>query len=529
MKYPLPSTQESQELIEKLTAPEYKLDFLKLAMMAWPWGEPDTPLHEFKEPEIWQCDELEKMSIHVQEDILRVHRGEEPQIYKSATCSGHGTGKGALTGMITCMYMATRWGATVITAANKEDQLRYKTWAEIRKWQQMSVFRHMFECDGMIMRPASWFATQLKEQYNIDDGYYYAKGELWSKENPGAFAGTHNRKGVCTIFDEASDIYAKVWEISEGYMTDSVLNRFFFAWSNGRRNTGRFFDCFHKYKGLYHLRNLDSRAVRLTDKQYLKNIIDQYGEDSDQVKTMVKGQFPSLGDDQLIGLTDIQNAYERELFEDKYAAAILGIDPARSGKNKTVLQWRIGRDARSLPVIERQGFDTEQVYQLIIAEVERVRRLGNLKAHQIHICIDAGQGTGIYDRLVHTGYQNLKLVWFSSPSPDPQYFDMRTYLWAKTRDWLKTGGCITKTDQQLHDDLMAPELQKWQGGEIRKLESKEDMQTRGVKSPDHGDALAVTMAVDPLPLDIDARSQHDGTRGPRVAHGSDYDIFRRYR
>ena len=40
----------------------------------------------------------------------------------------------------------------------------------------------------------------------IDTGYYYAQAQLWSEENPDAFAGIHSSYGVCLIMDEASGI-----------------------------------------------------------------------------------------------------------------------------------------------------------------------------------------------------------------------------------------------------------------------------------------------------------------------------------
>ena len=50
----------------------------------------------------------------------------------------------------------------------------------------------------------------------IDTGYYYAQAQLWSEENPDAFAGIHSSYGVCLIMDEASGIPAPIYSVSEG-------------------------------------------------------------------------------------------------------------------------------------------------------------------------------------------------------------------------------------------------------------------------------------------------------------------------
>ena len=54
----------------------------------------------------------------------------------------------------------------------------------------------------------------------IDTGYYYAQAQLWSEENPDAFAGIHSSYGVCLIMDEASGIPAPIYSVSEGFFSE---------------------------------------------------------------------------------------------------------------------------------------------------------------------------------------------------------------------------------------------------------------------------------------------------------------------
>jgi hypothetical protein len=63
----------------------------------------------------------------------------------------------------------------------------------------------------------------------------------WSEENTEAFAGLHN-KG--RRFDEASAISDKIWEVSEGALTDEDTEIVWLAFGNPTRNPGRFRDCF---------------------------------------------------------------------------------------------------------------------------------------------------------------------------------------------------------------------------------------------------------------------------------------------
>ena len=47
------------------------------------------------------------------------------------------------------------------------------------------------------------------------------------------------------IFDEASGIPDSIWSVAAGFFTENILDRYWFAFSNPRRNTGYFFECFH--------------------------------------------------------------------------------------------------------------------------------------------------------------------------------------------------------------------------------------------------------------------------------------------
>ncbi len=62
------------------------------------------------------------------------------------------------------------------------------------------------------------------------------------------------------------------------------------AFGNPTRNTGRFRECFRKYKHRWKTAQIDSRTVEGTNKQQLQKWVDDYGEDSDFVKT-VRGIF----------------------------------------------------------------------------------------------------------------------------------------------------------------------------------------------------------------------------------------------
>ncbi len=57
----------------------------------------------------------------------------------------------------------------------------------------------------------------------------------------------------------------------------------------------------------------------------------------------------------------LDGAKDREIFTDQHAALIMGVDPARYGDDSTVIRFRQGRDARSIPPITLKGADNMRV------------------------------------------------------------------------------------------------------------------------------------------------------------------------
>lgn len=505
------SVKDDQKLMIEIWDPVIAEDPYAFVMFIFPWGRKGTPLEKFKGPRSWQTRELKNIAEHIKENKKRIEAGEIPVIYQSATASGRGVGKSAMTAWLNLWFMSCVLGGTAITTANTEPQLKSRTWAELGKWHTMMMNSHWFEKTTLSLRPAAWFEDALKKQLQIDTGYYYAQAQLWSEENPDAFAGVHNHNGMLLLFDEASGIPKPIWTVSEGFFTEPVLHRYWFCWSNPRRNTGEFYECFHKSRNYWHRTNIDSRTVEGTDTNLFRQIIEKHGEDSDEARIEVKGEFPRQGDRQFISREIVEGAASRDVELDHHAGLIMGVDVARFGDDTTVIRFRRGRDARTIKPIKMKGKDNMQVANECAALIDEHKPDA--------VCVDAGNGTGVIDRLREMGYKVIE-VWFGSKAAEEEWSDFRTELWAKMRDWL-SGGCIDD-DSDLKDDLVGPEYE-FDKLERIKLEAKEKMKRRGVASPDNGDALAVTFATKVARTDIRVSKKRGGVA--RKVNGSDYNVF----
>jgi len=296
MQAPIYSSQDEMALMTRLWSPQIKDDPEAFVALAFPWGEANTPLANHKGPRRWQREILREIRDHIKANRLK----EAYEVFRAATASGRGIGKSALVSWLVLWMVTTRIGASVIVSANSEAQLRSVTWSEITKWLAMMINSHWFEISATRILPAKWLTDIVERDLRKGTRYWGVEGRLWSEENPDAYAGLHNSDGVMLVFDEASGIPDAIWDVAQGFWTENTPNRFWFAFSNPRRNSGYFYECFNAKRDFWRTRNIDSRSVEDTDKQVYAQIISEYGEDSIQAKVEVYGEFPSQGEGQFI-------------------------------------------------------------------------------------------------------------------------------------------------------------------------------------------------------------------------------------
>lgn len=490
-------------------------------LYVYPWGKDNTPLWNQKGPRTWQRDDLQELSDHIRKQRLNEAVGLDLDMWKKAEATGRGTGKSALVSWLSHWFMTCVVGGSTIITANTEPQLKTKTFAEISKWFRLAINSHWFEMATLSVKPAEWFRTALADQLQIDSTYYYIQGLLWSEENPDAFAGAHNMYGLNLIFDEASGIPKKIFDVSEGFFTDLVLHRYWWVFSNPRRNVGGFYDAFHANRKYWRLRQLDSREVEGIDRKRLDAIVEQHGVDSDTTRIEVLGQFPAQGNNQFIANPLVHAAQTRPLPDqaDLWAPLILGIDVARFGDDDSVFRFRRGRDARSIPVARLRSMDN-------MAVANRAAHLIDIYAPDA-VCIDAGQGTGVIDRLREMKYKNIYEIWFGSEAEEKEWANKRTEMYARLREWLK-GGCVDN-DPRLFTDLTVHEYYFFgKAKDQQMLRSKEEIKELIGRSPDDGDALALTFAVKVARKDRNAMRGgvfDKSNRKARVMDGVDYEVF----
>ena len=448
----------------------------------WEW-----PIHGEEGPDTWQEQVLVEIGKEVAERGFTGIGNVLP--IREAISSGHSIGKSALIAWICIWLMATRPDCRGTVTANTNEQLEKKTWSAVKDWLAKSRVSH-------------WFAINSKMMYRVGNNpktnkpwraTWFCSPQSCAEENSESFAGQHARGSTSFyLFDEASAIPDKIWEVAEGGLTDEPL---ILAVGNPTRNTGKFHEAvFGKQRGRWKTHIIDAQQCKFANHRLIEQWIADYGEDSDFVRVRVRGLAPNASELQYIDNMRVWQAQKNPLSRtNPREPLIAGVDVSGGGSAWTVCRFRRGLDARSIPPIRLTGEQTvANERQLPISKLaEALSWKGDRKIHAMFI--DSAFGAPIVVELRNRGYRNVYEINFgATPAPDPHDYNQRAYQHRMMKEWLPKG-CIPKDDARLEADLTGPGFHLNKKNQLV-IESKESMLERGLASPDDSDALSLTFA-----------------------------------
>ncbi len=414
----------------------------------------------------------------------------------TAVHSCHGAGKTNIVANIGLHFIATNPYSGVVSTAPTARQVSKLLWKEIRKSIKRVEERFGRRVAGHLLPKAN--------EYHIANEWEMVG---FSTNDATNFQGVHNPGGVLVIFDEAPGVPPEIWEAARGMLTGADDK--FIAIGNPTEPSGPFYEkCKAGGRGVVHISAYDLPNVKTgrtiipgtTTLRWVEDRKAEWGESSPMFQSRVLGLFPDDSDDSLVPLSWIEGAIEkwREYEDDGWPGArtILSVDVARYGEDSTI--FVMAEEGIGVRWIE------EQPKQDLNALIESVTK--TIEAHEPwRVRIDGdGVGAGVVDVLrarFGDTIEEMRGGFRSELDPDHYFNNRAEWFWTlRARLDPTTGGATLALppNEKLRGQLTGIRYTLSPKGLI-KIETKDEMRKRGMKSPDESDAVAYAMALPSVP------------------------------
>jgi hypothetical protein len=388
--------------------------------------------------------------------------------------AGHGVGKSACCSWLLLWSLYCRFPQKAVCTAPTAAQLYDALFAEVRHWanRMPEMLRSIIEVysDRIVLKGAP------------ESSFISARTS--SAERPEALAGIHS-ENVLLICDEASAIPEPVFESAAGSMSGHTATTVLI--SNPTRNSGLFFKTHHQLSSEWKTMHVSCIGNPLVSADFVKQIADTYGENSNAYRVRVAGEFSLRDDDSLIAADLVDAAMCRDIVLDPQADLVFGVDIARFGSDRTVICKRRGN-----VVIEFRHWSGEDLMATVGRIVHEAQR-----DKPAMICVDTvGLGGGVADRLREIqglGANIIDVNVSESVAMNQQAARLRDELWLSAKTWLESRAVKLPKDDELRQELIGPTYSFTSNGKI-KVEGKSEMKRRGMRSPDLADALCLSFA-----------------------------------
>lgn len=382
--------------------------------------------------------------------------------------SGKGVGKSSLLAWIILWFLATRTDVKVPCTANSQSQLYDVLWAECRKWvEKMSP-------EMRVILPYEVKSDRIEIAGN------FAVARTARRENPEALQGFH-AKNVLMVVDEASGVDDAVFQAAEGALTTEGARMI--LTSNPTRPSGYFYDTHHRDRGRWWSLKVSCTDSPYVSNEYVEGLKAKWGEDSNEYRVGVLGEFPLMGAHTIIPLNWVEAAVGRDMVDN--APVVWGLDVARFGTDRTALAKRQGRILmekvqawQGRDLMETTGIIVDQYYSLPI------------DLRPVEIMVDViGYGAGVVDRMKEMKLPVRGVNVAERKSVRPDCLCLRDELWFRAREWFQGYDCRIPEDNDLIAELSGIEY-KYSSTGKKFVEDKHQLGW----SPDLADAFTLTFA-----------------------------------
>jgi hypothetical protein len=317
----------------------------------------------------------------------------------------------------------------------------------------------------------------------------------FSTKEPDRFQGFHEEH-LLLIVDEAAGVPELIFEAAEGILTNE--NAKIALIGNPTSSSGTFYDShterlkqdwYTVHIGAEMSPNFTGEGVlpqiskKLISPKWVEGRKRAWGEDNPLYQAKVLGNFPDQGEDSLFSTLwiDIAEHIVPDILPDD--EIVFGVDLARKGSAENVVYIRHGN--RIIYFEAWREPDTNKTLE----KLEALARI--YKPSRINV--DAvGLGGPIADQLRAHGFPAIDVV-SNARSSDPALYGMLRdeIYWHVASNLMRYGLIGPLTDGITQGQLTSIKRSYDKRTSKLKVESKEEMEKRGLPSPDRADALVL--------------------------------------
>jgi len=402
----------------------------------------------------------------------------------TAVKAGNSLSKSFTVARIALWFLYTHYPCTVVTTAPSQTQVEEIIWREIASAHGLAKV----PLGGTVLK------THLDLQRDNKTKKWFATGFATRPDTVTLQAtrvqGFHN-ENVLIIMDEAAGIPTEIWDAVNKLLT--TPRQKLIAIGNPTVPTGDFVNCFkNKNFNKITVSVLDSPNYKagkeiipgLSGREFVEQVIERYGADSNYYKAMVLGEIPSEDVDALIPIAWIEKAEGAVV---KYPF----------GYVKKFIVWDVADGGDDLHVIKAfentTEIDSVELRSKTIEEAEPYvwRLLRKTGSNAIVVDCD-GVGRVAYSLLEQSKDKKTFIIPFEGSSNlvnEPQVFKNRRHEahW-KMREMFEKGMISISSIPEQREELASIKLAPDRNGFVA-VEKKEYLKKRIGRSPDRGDTI----------------------------------------
>lgn len=408
---------------------------------------------------------------------------------RTAVKSSNSVGKSWLAAALACWWVSVFPvnQTLVITTASTGPQVHRILWRYIRQMHEEHGLK------GYVTMSSEW---------KTDNGTLLGFGRKPDGEDVTGFQGFH-ADYILVIADEAGNIPEPLFAGFEAVTVNDTSR--IFAIGNPDIHGSYFHSIFKQSEEKsvwkrYTISAYDTPAFtkepvsqtildNLASPQWVADRKKEWGESSPRYQAKVLGEFPDQSENTLFSQTVLNAGIDAEIATDEMTNVRLGVDIARFGTDfSAVYSYKNGKVRKEA---SWSMCDT-------IESANRIVRLAHeLGATEVRID-GVGVGAGVLDMVGAKSDGRFETVGIigNGRSPDgDKWLNARAFFYDDMRRRMSEGEIdIDPDDTTLIDELGIIEYKFSRSRGALQIESKDDMRSRGVKSPDFADAAMYACA-----------------------------------